>query len=359
MAKSQYYPALDILRFIAAVLVILDHFGLFALNFPSATAPAADRAFPFLSPMTSIGSIGVEIFFLISGFIIPASSFGFSAKMFAYRRAIRVLPALWLSGLIAFAARLATGEPAGALLGDLGRSAILSPLGPYIDGVVWTLVVEAVFYLVIFLSILWTQMKSITHLIYAIGWLSLGYIVALWLATILAPHHALALRATEILGRFPFKVFLMRYGIFFALGMAVWCYSSTEVSKIHPVFFVLLVIFCLVEILYERPGLREGGGALLLWLGALAVLMISALRPSWIPTHVMPPNRWSRNLGLLSYPLYLNHYTFGMCLVAFFARTGFNVAEVFVLSLSVVFLISYFIMSLPERAIQKRLLAMI
>lgn len=34
MAKSQYYPGLDLLRFVAAILVILDHFGLFALNYP-------------------------------------------------------------------------------------------------------------------------------------------------------------------------------------------------------------------------------------------------------------------------------------------------------------------------------------
>lgn len=359
MAKSQYYPGLDLLRFIAAILVILDHFGLFALNYPSATGPVADRAFPFLSPMTSIGSIGIEIFFLISGFIIPASSLGLSAKTFAYRRAIRVLPALWVSGLIAFAARLATGEPVAALAGDLCRSAILSPLGLYIDGVVWTLVVEAVFYLVIFGSILWAGMKNITQLIYAIGSLSIIYISIYWLTTLMSPHHALALKATEILGRFPFKVFLMRYGMFFALGMAIWCYSSAETSRINFIFFLALVAFCLIEILYDRPGLGEGGSAILIWLVALNVLIISALRPSWISIKSDSSNRLSRQLGLLSYPLYLNHYTLGMCLVAFFARTGFSVTAIFALALSVVFVISYFIMILPERAIQKRLLAMI
>jgi peptidoglycan/LPS O-acetylase OafA/YrhL len=98
---------------------------------------------------------------------------------------------------------------------------------------------------------------------------------------------------------------------------------------------------------------------MLIWLVALNVLIVSALRPSWISIKSDSFTRLSRQLGLLSYPLYLNHYTLGMCLVAFFARTGFSVAAIFALSLSVVFLISYFIMILPERAIQKRLLAMI
>jgi peptidoglycan/LPS O-acetylase OafA/YrhL len=163
----------------------------------------------------------------------------------------------------------------------------------------------------------------------------------------------------EVLGRFPFKVFLMRYGVFFALGMAIWCYSRDDVAKVSFLFFLGLVAFCLLEILYDRPGLREGGGAVLIWLISLNVLVISALRPNWISVKLEKYNAWSRKLGLLSYPLYLNHYTLGMCVVAFFARAALGLLETFALSVSVVFLVSYVIMTWPERAIQRRLLAMI
>lgn len=79
-------PALQILRFVAAFLVVLFHVG-------SGLSVEAGRASnPFLD-----GAIGVDIFFVLSGFIIaytaePARGMGH----FAVRRAARVVPLYWL-----------------------------------------------------------------------------------------------------------------------------------------------------------------------------------------------------------------------------------------------------------------------
>jgi peptidoglycan/LPS O-acetylase OafA/YrhL len=357
MNNRQYYPALDALRFCAALLVLTDHFGLFALNFPSATAPKIDRAFHFLDPMINTGSIGVEIFFLISGFIIPASCLGVSARIFAYRRGIRILPALWISALVALVARLTTGESPWALLGDVARSAILSPIGPYIDGVVWTLVVELVFYVFIFLLIASNNIKNTQKPIIGLGLISATYIAALAVTTLLAPHNPAAQKLLQSLGRFPFKVFLLNHGVFFALGMAIWYYAGRKLTAKTYAFLLLLLTFCSIEIICVRADVRDGLIALAIWLAALFTVAISALFPERASTRLAGFDKVFRQLGLLSYPLYLNHYVLGMVLVAFFGRAGLNNTANFLLSIFIVFAISYFVMRVPERFIQRRLLA--
>jgi peptidoglycan/LPS O-acetylase OafA/YrhL len=74
--QAEHYFGLDLMRFTAAWFVVLDHFGLFGWKSPRAFASPNEIAFPFLHRMTGIGSIGVEIFFLISGFVIAGSAIG-------------------------------------------------------------------------------------------------------------------------------------------------------------------------------------------------------------------------------------------------------------------------------------------
>ncbi len=145
MKKTHYY-AIDLIRIYAAVLVLLYHFATFEL-------PEADgHVFPFLWCFDGVGDVGVEIFFVISGFVISMSAEGArglaGALRFIHLRAVRILPALWISSLIAFAALSFAGEDVASLVPRLIRSSVLSPIGPYVDGVVWSLVVEAVFYLI-------------------------------------------------------------------------------------------------------------------------------------------------------------------------------------------------------------------
>jgi peptidoglycan/LPS O-acetylase OafA/YrhL len=60
--KSKREPILDILRFLAAVLVFLYHMDLqhnFAGIFP-----------PYFTSISQAGKVGVPIFFILSGFVI-------------------------------------------------------------------------------------------------------------------------------------------------------------------------------------------------------------------------------------------------------------------------------------------------
>ena len=350
-AKSNYYAGLDLLRFAAAGLVVADHFGLYAWAYPSATGPAGDAAFAFLAPMSAIGSIGVEIFFLISGFVIAASAVGSTAGDFAFRRAIRVFPALWISGLIAAVALLSTGAAPAGVAADYVRYAVLSPVGPYVDGVVWTLVVEAVFYALIFAVLLRGGTASFGRVAKLLGALSALYLVVFVAAEALAPGDAAAAHAAGLLGRFPFKVFLLRHGVLFAVGMLIWQGFDRGFTRGDRGWLVVLLAFCSLEICIDRPGLGANIVSLGLWWGSLGILLLSVARSGWIAAY---PAQIPliRTLGRLSYPVYLNHYTLGLVVVPALAALGWTRPLVFVAALTIVLAVSYAVMAYPERALQ-------
>jgi peptidoglycan/LPS O-acetylase OafA/YrhL len=63
--RPQYFPAIDLLRFAAAAMVVLLHL-----------AYSEEPGFEFKAsqPVISNGWVGVEIFFVISGFVIAHSA---------------------------------------------------------------------------------------------------------------------------------------------------------------------------------------------------------------------------------------------------------------------------------------------
>jgi exopolysaccharide production protein ExoZ len=84
--KSKNLPSLQILRFVAAFSVVLFHLG----SGIAVELGSSDNVFDF-------GTVGVDIFFVLSGFIIsytarPERGIGY----FAIRRFARVVPLYWL-----------------------------------------------------------------------------------------------------------------------------------------------------------------------------------------------------------------------------------------------------------------------
>jgi exopolysaccharide production protein ExoZ len=126
------------LRALAALGVVVFHFGLM---------PAI--AIPF-----EVGASGVDIFFVLSGFIIAHSS-ARSSRHFLAHRLIRVLPAYWIVTLIAALFTLQNMDLAGAsdwLVQSLFY--IPHPAGrPPLIFVAWTLVYELAFYLLYWIAL--------------------------------------------------------------------------------------------------------------------------------------------------------------------------------------------------------------
>lgn len=146
---------LDYARFFAALSVILFHYSFNGISNGKISSLTADIG---LTQFTKYGYLGVEFFFLISGFVILASVGNRSAGAFAFSRCLRLFPAYWVGVTITsvfafcFGGSLMSVSPGQVLL---NYTMLHSFFGvSHVDGVYWTLVYELKFYALIFAFIL-------------------------------------------------------------------------------------------------------------------------------------------------------------------------------------------------------------
>ena len=97
---------LDLLRFIAAFMVVMFHYGF--------RGHAADGysllSLPTYATVSKYGYLGVELFFMISGFVILMTASSGSLKKFVISRIVRLYPAFWACCTITFIAILIVGD---------------------------------------------------------------------------------------------------------------------------------------------------------------------------------------------------------------------------------------------------------
>ena len=150
--------SLQVLRGLAALFVVIGHL---------VSIEARNSADPILSPSFVIGFFGVDLFFVLSGFVMVHTTRHFVAAHdwqarsragieFALARAIRIYPAYWLAAFALMAyLLLSIGLPydPSQLLGQspvpfLAQSLLLWPQLPLpVLAVGWTLVHEVHFYM--------------------------------------------------------------------------------------------------------------------------------------------------------------------------------------------------------------------
>ncbi|MBS7566814.1 acyltransferase [Mucilaginibacter sp. Bleaf8] len=149
MAKShQTIESLQVLRAFAAISVMGLH-GTHIMHMR--------LGFHFWDEIFNGGCSGVDVFFVISGFIILHTSTGKGFKPLAFlkRRFLRIYPLYWIVTLLLVIAYQVTPvnnqpykESASAILGSLS----LLPQNFYVIGTAWTLTYEVMFYTVFALA---------------------------------------------------------------------------------------------------------------------------------------------------------------------------------------------------------------
>jgi peptidoglycan/LPS O-acetylase OafA/YrhL len=155
-APADYFPGLTGLRGIAAGWVMLFHLWMLAGG-PRVTVFGID-----VTPLFSCGYAGVDLFFVLSGFLLglPFLAWADGRRPFPdllrfwKRRALRVLPAFYIQlALLILAGFVLTGAwpvDLRRLLAYLSMEFVfVDGISPMLNGVWWTLPIEWNFYLIL------------------------------------------------------------------------------------------------------------------------------------------------------------------------------------------------------------------
>lgn len=177
-SKRRVYE-IDSLRFIAALMVVMFHWAFRG----GATHDYTDLVYRPLLPAAKYGYMGVELFFMISGFVILMSAQGRSVRQFAVSRIVRLYPAFWACCTISALAILAFGDPHFkiGLWKYLANMTMLSNFMPFdvqlVDGVYWSLFVEIRFYVFVALVVWLGWLPHTERLLWA--WLGVSALLQL------------------------------------------------------------------------------------------------------------------------------------------------------------------------------------
>ncbi|NNA02801.1 acyltransferase [Pseudomonas lundensis] len=274
--------SIQALRALAAWIVVFHHYMQVAYKF-SLTDPVSVALFKY-------GAIGVDLFFVISGFVIYLSSSGKSQtpKVFAAHRIARIAPAYWLFTLITTATLiLAPGiVPLTIYTPEFLLKSLLfipaqnpSGIGMYpIVTMGWTLNYEMAFYAIFFLSLYLPAKFRVSAII-----------AGVLLMRALLPY---------IGGDFIFFKNKIVYEFLFGIGVAL-IYQKGYISKIPPYVAALLVALAFWRVHVNSPVDHDPYGAGL----PCAAILIAALSQERLFSKI----GFLGKLGDWSYSTYLCH----------------------------------------------------
>lgn len=280
---------LDLLRFVAAIFVLLYHYHYYLLKV------AGDNTFALFK----FGYLGVNFFFMLSGFVIMASAHNRSAIKFGLLRALRLYPAFISCLIITLAVLYVFGNELPSFVAILLNALIINDYFgvPNIDGVYWTLQAELKFYGCVFLLILFS---ALSH--YRI-WLSV------WLALAIIFHFY---KQPFFLGWF----ISPSYSFFFIGGVAAYYLFNNSKDRFAWTVFGLAMAFSLLKSWEQIDGFCRDADELDKLI-AVTITLGFFLLFVYLPklNEKFKPSKYVAILGGMSYPLYLIHSRAGLELV--------------------------------------------
>lgn len=303
MEEKTNFAGLDLVRFAAAAMVMWYHLAWWSW-FSDSPILAGRAFFPELAHTATFGGVGVEVFFVISGFVIALTAQGRTPGQFARSRFLRLYPTAWvcasITALVLLAYEVLTPLQ---LFAAWVRTLVLWPFGRKVDGVYWTLVVEIVFYALVWLLLKTGQWKRFGAFLIALGLPGTGFILY-WMAG-------------GDLGWFNMnewaRLTLVRHGFLFALGGLMWMMWAGRARKLHKGFAALYLIVGALSI-YASPS-KAPVVATSVWLVSVAVMAVTIRWHRAVGVALAGVARPVKMLGLATYPLYLLHHICGVAIM--------------------------------------------
>ncbi|WP_326723351.1 acyltransferase [Streptomyces sp. NBC_00243] len=291
---------IDALRLLAALMVALHHYiGTYRANQPDNhiwDRPVSE-IFPTLFPFATYGWIGVEFFFVISGFVICMSSWGRRVRDFFVSRVIRLYPAYWFAVLFTTAVLTLwpaefTAIPSVKVI--LNLSMLQQGEGaPAVEGVYWTLWSELRFY-VIFMLVVATGLTYRKVVMFCCVWGTLAAV---------APNSGIPLLVTAVNPEAAW---------FFIAGLALYLMHRFGQDQLLWGILGLNWVMSQNQLLARISVEKVSSWSVSLILYTLFLLLMLGIalgltdRIQW---------KWLTTAGSLTYPFYLLHYGIGTTLI--------------------------------------------
>lgn len=274
------------------------------------------------------GHYGVELFFVISGFVIFMTLHKVKdVREFAIKRFVRLFPTYWICLIltVVFTFLLKSGE-----MNKITFTQLLINITmiqgvfevPDIDGAYWSLLPELFFY-------------GFVAFIYAIGCLPKTKIVAvIWLA----------LMVLNQMGLLPFGAYFLnlKYGMFFLSGMLFY---ELRFNKSDAIIH-LLIALCLIIAVW----INNLPASLYVFTGIFALFYLFIYDKLRILN--FPPLLF---LGYVSYPLYLLHQNLGFYLMNILKVYISSEILVIILSILTMIGLAWLVVKIVEKSMQVRL----
>ena len=285
---------LDALRGLAALAVVAFHY---TTHYENEVGHLGAVPWTF-----SFGNYGVNLFFLISGFVIFMTlERTRSALDFVVSRFSRLFPAYWVAILVSAAVVYSIGMHAQRLPWSdvvLDFTMIQDLLGgEHLDGSYWTLQVELFFYAQMLVWFLLGQLQRIRWII--VAWLVVA--VFFGLAEKNHMHVSHTLRELSIARHIPY----------FAIGILFYRVHTRPQDRSGDIGLVGLCLLA-IAVAYE-PVYLEAAAICVAIFALFTAGFLGGLR--WAPF---------AELGAISYSLYLLHQAIGFSLIWQFERSGMS-----------------------------------
>jgi peptidoglycan/LPS O-acetylase OafA/YrhL len=297
---------LDLLRLLAALAVVFFHLG-----FRGRTLEVTDFSLPDWEPVLKYGYLGVQMFFVISGFVIAYSAEGRTPMQFAIARFARIYPMFVLCMTLTFLVVVNFGAPyLHATISQWVANLIIKPelLGREVmDGSYWSIFYEIVFYGWVFVLMTLGLFKRRMYPVVIAVWLTVSVIDRAFFGSSLMRY----LLLTDQSGFFCAGLVLYaafrdgytpRNLVLLGLSIAVAMYQSVELAQWNRVHYgtsysdMVVALSCLVIVAIIAVAIR--------------------IRQTFLPQWIMLA------LGGLSYPLYLLHQHIGYVILNNFAAAA-------------------------------------
>jgi peptidoglycan/LPS O-acetylase OafA/YrhL len=295
---------MDGLRFGAAAAVLLYHFTATSTVTGYWGADPAN-AFPLLNEITRYGWLGVELFFMISGFVILLSADGRGIAGFVASRVGRLFPAYWACiVLTAGLQQVWSGGRQTNLTETMVNLTMVQDLFDVtgVQVVFWTLLVELKFYLLVLVVLAFGPLTRNRVLTFATLWPLAGWAAeefgAHWLADWLVPA----------------------YAPYFAVGMLLFLAYRDGFDVVTSLLLAGGLVLCVMRVLEAAGRASDLQGVPVNPVITVMILLASVVAV-WATTlrgRTAPPRRVAAVLGTvgaLTYPVYLVHTQFGYAVI--------------------------------------------